>query len=411
DEEHDGSFKQQDGFRYSARDLAVWRARQLDVPVVLGSAMPALESLHNALEGRYRHLSLPERPGNARQPDFHVVDLRVYPPTDGLSQPLLNAMRQHLRGGDQALVYLNRRGFAPVLMCPGCGSIEECARCDARLVLHQGRQKLVCHHCGAERSAVPVCPDCQRERVAIGQGTERLEAALQHAFPEHPLVRIDRDSTRRRGDLERKLAQVRAGTASILVGTQMLTKGHDFPNVTCVAIVDADQGLFGTYFRSSERMAQSILQVAGRAGRADKPGEVWLQSWQPEHALLQTLIHRGYGEFARAALAERRAAGWPPYAHLALLRAEHPRREPLFRFLEAARAGAAPLLREPLRILGPASAPMEKRAGRYRGQLLIAAPDRKTLQQFLAGWRRRVEDQEDARKTRWSLDIDPFDLF
>lgn len=411
DEEHDGSFKQQDGFRYSARDLAVWRARQLAVPVVLGSATPALESLHNALEGRYRHLRLPERPGNARQPDFCVIDLRVYPPTDGLSQPLLDAMRRHLLAGDQALVYLNRRGYAPVLMCPDCGSIEECSRCDARLVLHQSRQRLVCHHCGAERTAVPVCPDCQRERVAIGQGTERLETALQHAFPNHPLVRIDRDSTRKRGELERKLAQVRAGDASILLGTQMLTKGHDFPNVTCVAIVDADQGLFGTDFRSSERMAQSTLQVAGRAGRADKPGEVWLQSWQPEHPLLQTLISRGYEEFAQAALAERRAAGWPPYAYLALLRAEHPRREQLFQFLEAARASAEPLLQGSVRMLGPASAPMEKRAGRYRGQLLIAAPDRRVLQQFVAGWRRQVGGQDGARKTRWSLDIDPFDLF
>ncbi|NND54670.1 MAG: primosomal protein N', partial [Gammaproteobacteria bacterium] len=299
DEEHDGSFKQQDGFRYSARDLAVWRAHQLNIPVLLGSATPALESLHNAREGRYRHLQLPQRAGNAEQPEVRIVDLRKYPLlNEGLSQPLLAAMRTHLEAGDQVLVYLNRRGFAPTLLCPTCGTTVECDRCDARLVWHQRRNKLVCHHCGHERRALTECDECSSELVPVGQGTEKLEQTLTDAFPDYPLVRIDRDTTRKRGELERRLAQVRDREARIVLGTQMLTKGHDFPDVTCVAVVDSDQGLFGTDFRSGERLAQSVLQVAGRAGRGDKPGEVWLQTWHPEHPLLTKLLQEGYAAFA-----------------------------------------------------------------------------------------------------------------
>lgn len=411
DEEHDASFKQQEGFRYSARDLAVWRGRQLNVPVVLGSATPALESLLNVSAGRYQRLSLPERPGSACQPDVRVIDLRTYPVSDGLSQPLLEALRHHLEAGNQALVYLNRRGFAPTLLCPSCGETQECTRCDARLVLHQARNRLVCHHCGSERPALKECADCHSELIAVGQGTERLEQALRNAFPDYPLVRIDRDTTRKRGELERLLETVRNGTARILLGTQMLTKGHDFPNVTCVGIVDSDQGLFGTDFRSGERLAQSILQVAGRAGRGKKPGEVWLQTYSPEHPLLTTLIQEGYPGFAKRALVEREAAEWPPYTHLALLRSECARREVLYRFLDEARAAAETLADSKVHILGPASAPMEKRSGRFRGQLLIQSPNRGRLQHFLSGWRDAIAQLGDARRTRWSLDVDPLELF
>jgi primosomal protein N' (replication factor Y) len=411
DEEHDSSYKQQDGFRYSARDLAVFRGRQFGIPVVLGSATPAFETLSNALAKRYLHLHLAERPGNARQPDVHLIDLRQHGLHDGLSPPFLKAMRSHLEAGGQTLVYLNRRGFAPTLLCPSCGLTQECHRCDARMVLHQNRHKLVCHHCGSERREISACPECQDELVAIGQGTERLEQALTQAFPEYPLVRIDRDTTRRRGEMERLLDSIRSGESRIMLGTQMLTKGHDFPDVSFVGIVDSDQGLFGTDFRSSERLAQSVLQVAGRAGRAERPGEVWIQTFYPDHPLLQTLLKDGYNGFAVQALEERRAAAWPPFSHLALLRAECVKRELLFQFLEQARQYAADSISNDIRVLGPASSPMERRSGRYRGQLLIQSPNRARLQHFLQNWRAQVAGLPAGRKVRWSLDVDPAELF
>ena len=411
DEEHDSSYKQQDGFRYSARDLAVYRARQFSIPVVLGSATPAFETLNNALAGRYLHLHLPERPGKAQQPDIHVIDLRQHGLHNGLSQPFLNAMRKHLEAGGQTLVYLNRRGFAPTLLCPTCGLTQECVRCDARMVLHQNRHKLVCHHCGSERREISDCPECQTELVAVGQGTERLEQMLTRTFPEYPLVRIDRDTTRRRGEMERLLDSIRSGESRIMLGTQMLTKGHDFPDVSFVGIVDSDQGLFGTDFRSSERLAQSVLQVAGRAGRADRPGEVWIQTFYPDHPLLRTLLDEGYKGFAAQALDERRAAAWPPFSHLALLRGECVKRELLFQFLEQARALANTDTIADIRALGPASSPMERRSGRYRGQLLIQSSNRGRLQHFLHNWRARVAALPEARKIRWSLDVDPAELF
>ncbi|MGI9291051.1 MAG: primosomal protein N', partial [Gammaproteobacteria bacterium] len=398
DEEHDSSFKQQDGFRYSARDLAVYRARQLDIPVVLGSATPSFETLNNALEGRYQHLHLPERPGSAQQPDIHTIDLRQYALQDGLSRPFIEAMHRHLKAGNQVLIYLNRRGFAPTLLCPECGDTEECHRCDARMVIHQRRNRLVCHHCGAERPRIETCKGCGSELVAVGLGTERLEEKLLELFPNYPLVRIDRDTTRKRGAMENMLQKIRSGETRILLGTQMLTKGHDFPNVTCVGIVDSDQGLFGTDFRSSERLAQSILQVAGRAGRAEKHGEVWLQTLHPDHPLLTTLLTAGYDAFAEQALAERRSAAWPPFTHLALLRAECAQREQLFRFLNHA-ADCAPAADENLRLLGPASSPMEKRSGRFRGQLLIQSNDRSRLNSFLQAWQMQIDQLAEARKT------------
>jgi primosomal protein N' (replication factor Y) len=410
DEEHDSSYKQQDGFRYSARDIAVYRARQLDIPIMLGSATPAFETLNNALEGRYQHLLLPERPGGAQQPDIYTIDLRQYALREGLSQPFIDALRRHLEADGQALIYLNRRGFAPVLLCPDCGVTEECNRCDSRMVLHQRRNRLMCHHCGAERPRPENCSDCNAELVAVGLGTERLEEALVNLFPDYPLVRIDRDTTRKRGSMEAMLGKIRSGEFRILLGTQMLTKGHDFPNVTYVGIVDSDQGLFGTDFRSSERLAQSILQVAGRAGRSERHGEVWIQTWYPDHPLLTTLLNHGYDAFAKQALEERRAAAWPPFTHIALLRAESVQRDQLFRFLDNA-AASAPAMGENLRLLGPASAPMEKRSGRFRGQLLVQSNDRGLLHGFLSAWHPTLTNLPEARKTRWSLDVDPAELF
>jgi primosomal protein N' (replication factor Y) len=411
DEEHDSSFKQQEGFRYSARDIAVWRARQLDVPVVLGSATPSLESLANVESGRYRRLELPDRAGVARHPDIHIVDLRRHAAPDGLAYPLVAAIERHLQAGGQVMLFLNRRGFAPTLLCPACGACLECRRCDARMVLHRGRSRVVCHHCGSERDAPERCPECNGELYAVGQGTERLETALGELFPDVGIVRIDRDTTRRRGELERHLDEVTAGRARILLGTQMLTKGHDFPNLTLVGIVDADQGLFGTDFRASERLAQIVVQVAGRAGRGEKPGEVYLQSLFPAHPLLTLLVREGYDRFATEALAERRSAGWPPYTHLALLRAEATQREAALGFLADANRIGAQLRPAAIHLLGPAPAPMERRGGRYRAQLLVHAAKRTGLQRFLGAWRERIGELPTARRVRWSLDVDPIELY
>lgn len=411
DEEHDLSYKQQEGFRYSARDLAVVRARRAEIPVVLGSATPSFESIANSLAKRYIRLELPHRAGTARPPTIRLIDLRVRAMHDGLTEPLITAMQNHLDRNGQVLLFLNRRGYAPTLMCPGCGQVIECARCDARMVLHRQRSILACHHCGSERAAPDLCPDCDHLLHPVGQGTERLEAALERLFPGQALMRIDRDTTRRRGEIQRRLESIRSGESRILLGTQMLTKGHDFPGVTLVGIIDADHGLFGTDFRSSERLAQTVIQVAGRAGRGEQAGEVYLQTLYPDHPLLNTLLQHGYGRFAIEALRERKNTAWPPYTHLALLRAECTERGPLFDFLDQARGCAERHANSHVHMLGPASSPMERRSGRYRAQLLLQSTHRRELQVFLKKWRADLSNLPSRRKTRWSLDIDPVELF
>ncbi len=411
DEEHDLSFKQHEGFRYSARDLALIRARSAGMPVLLGSATPSLESLHNARQGRYRLLSLPERAGTARHPHMQLADMRGQYLEDGLSQTLLKRMDEHLQRGHQVLLFLNRRGFAPTLLCHDCGWVGECERCDAHLTLHQGQRRLRCHHCGAERPLPDTCPACGSVDLrAIGQGTERMETALQRHFPDVGIVRIDRDSTRRKGAMEAKLKRVHSGDARILIGTQMLAKGHDFPDVTLVGVVDTDQGLFSADFRAPERLAQLVLQVAGRAGRADKPGEVLIQTHHPDNRLLQQLVGQDYLAFAEAALAERRDAGLPPFSSLALLRAEAPAREAPMRFLEDAAALATDAGVAGVELFGPVSAPMERRQGRYRAQLLLQAAARADLHRLLGPWTPQLEQLKSARKVRWSLDVDPLDM-
>jgi len=412
DEEHDASFKQQEGFRYSARDLAVVRAQRSNAPVVLGSATPSLESLHNAAQGRYVHLSLPERAGSARHPEMRLLDIRTRPLTEGLSDLMLDAVRRHLAADGQVLLFLNRRGYAPTFMCHDCGTVEQCKRCDARMTLH-GRSRLVCHHCGAERPAPSRCGKCGSQAFGVvGQGTERIEQVLMELFPEAGVARVDRDSTRRKGSMEKLLDEVQKGTRRLLVGTQMLAKGHDFPNVTLVGVLDADQGLFSADFRASERMAQLITQVAGRAGRAERPGEVLIQTHQPDHPLLRHLVREGYGSFATAALEERRQAALPPYAALVLLRAEAPGAEAPRVFLEAARDMLAARLGTgtEVSLLGPAPAPMERRAGRYRAHLLLQAGQRGPLQRLLAGTLPELGTLKEARRVRWSVDVDPVSL-
>jgi primosomal protein N' (replication factor Y) len=410
DEEHDASYKQQEGFRYSARDLAVARAQRAGVPVVLGSATPSLESLANVAGGRYAKLSLPERTGRAGKPRVAVIDLRVHAARDGLSPPAISAIERHLAANGQVLVFLNRRGYAPTMFCAGCGWIAPCTSCDARLTVHLRRARLLCHHCGADEDLPFACPRCGNELAPVGEGTERVETTLTQLFPAAALVRIDRDVIRRRGDMEQALASVTDGRARILLGTQMLTKGHDFPDVTLVVVLAADQGLFGADFRASERLAQQIVQVAGRAGRGDRAGEVLIQTSHPEHPLLKCLITQGYEGFAAGALDERRAAGWPPYSHLALLRADAPARADVHAFLRAALA-AAPARRGPaLRLLGPAPASMEKRAGRHRAQLLVESRGRTALQKFLSVWLPAVVELRAPRALRWSVDVDPIEV-
>ncbi len=410
DEEHDPSFKQQDGFRYHARDVAVVRAREAGIPVVLGSATPSLESLRNAGLGRYRTLRLPARAGDAAVPVVDLVDLRGRKLSAGISPQLLQALDEELDAGRQALVFLNRRGFATTLICHDCGWIAGCRRCDARMTLHLARERLCCHHCGSERRPDSRCPDCGGEDLRpLGQGTERLEAVLAERYAAAGVVRIDRDTTRRRGSLDAKLAAVHGGQARLLVGTQMLAKGHHFPEVTLVGVVNADAGLFGTDFRAAERVAQQIVQVVGRAGRAQHPGRVLVQTHHPEHPLLQALVHSGYHAFAEAALQERRQAGLPPWTHLALLRAEAVDVSAPDDFLERARmllpSGAG------VDAYGPVPAPMARRGGRQRAQLLLQAPRREPLQRLLDTWIEAVERLPAARRVRWSLDVDPIELF
>jgi len=409
DEEHDPSFKQQDGLRYSARDVALVRGARDRIPVILGSATPSLESLRHARDGKYRLLALPGRTAGARLPEVVRLDMRRFACSDGLSAPLREAIAARLDRGEQSLIFLNRRGFAPAWMCHACGFVATCPRCDARLTYHRDRNRLLCHHCSTDQPVMTRCPGCAGEALRpLGAGTERLEVALVRTFPKARLVRVDRDSTRRRGSLEASLASINAGDADILVGTQMLAKGHDFPAVTLVGIVNADQGLYAPDFRAEERLMQTILQVSGRAGRADKPGQVLIQTWHPEHPLFEALSRHDYESFADYLLGERQAQQYPPYAHLALLRAESPAPGAPLLFLSLARklAGAP----EGMTLFDPLPAPMERRAGRYRAQLLVQAVERKPLHRFLDSWVRELSERKEARRVRWSLDVDPIDL-
>jgi primosomal protein N' (replication factor Y) (superfamily II helicase) len=414
DEEHDSSYKQQEGgFRYSARDLALLRGQQREVPVVLGSATPSLESIHNVKLGRLTHIELPERAGSATPPRVALIDMRAHPVNKGISTPLRQAIGRHLEAGAQVLLFLNRRGYAPTLLCQSCGWIAPCNSCDARLTVHlaggaRASGMLACHHCGAEAARPERCPRCGYGLQPLGHGTERVEETLAEFFPGHAVERFDRDTLRAPRQLNEAIDRVHSGSARILVGTQMLTKGHHFPDVTLVGVLNADQSLFSTDFRAAERLAQTIVQVAGRAGRADRPGEVLIQSQYPEHPLLKTLLDRGYAGFAADALAEREAAHWPPFSRLALLRASDPQPEQALNFLKAARALASPPKGVALR--GPVPAAMVRRAGRYYAQLMVECAQRTRLQAFLAGWVPAVEQLEKSRSLRWVLDVDPLEV-
>ncbi len=412
DEEHDPSYKQQDGFRYQARDLAVMRASKEGIPVVLGSATPSLESLLNVQKGRYLRHRLAKKVTGARPPLARLVDLNRHPPENGLSKPLIRAMSEQLDSGAQVLLYLNRRGFAPVLMCPDCRKAQECGHCDARMVFYRKRDWLLCHHCGAGRRPPLRCEECGSGLNAIGRGTERLEEELAVRFPGVPLARMDRDNVRGRRRLEDILGGIRDRHYRILLGTQMLTKGHDFPSLGLVGVIDADQGLFAQEFRGPERLAQTLVQVAGRAGRREKPGLLVLQTRLPDHPLLRQLLKEGYAGFAATALEIRRASGWPPFAHLAVLRANAPQAPSVSEFLDRAKA----CVPEPgksgsaVQVLGPAPALMERRRDRSHAHLLTRSASRARLQEFLSRWIPEVRDLPRSRRVSWSVDVDPTEI-
>jgi primosomal protein N' (replication factor Y) len=410
DEEHDSSYKQQEGWRYQARDLAVFRARQENIPIVMGTATPALETLHNVQMGKYRQLNLSKRAGNARQATQQLIDLKGVKLQGGLSPMLIKKISQHLKADNQVLLFLNRRGFSPAMLCHECGWIAECQRCDRYYTLHQHHRQLRCHHCDSQRPVPHQCPQCgSTNLVPVGLGTEQLEHNLSEQFPDVPLSRIDRDTTSRKGALEQHLADVHRGGARILVGTQMLAKGHHFPDVTLVSLLDVDGALFSADFRSAERFAQLYTQVAGRAGRAGKQGEVMLQTHHPEHPLLQTLLHQGYDAFAQQALVERKTVFLPPFTSHALFRSEDHDNQQSALFLQQLRnlLEASPLKDEAFWVMGPVPALQPKRGGRFRWQLLLQHPSRAVLQRLIKNSLPLIGTLPQARKVKWTLDVDP----
>ena len=408
DEEQDGSFKQAEGLRYSARDLAVARARQRGVPVVLGSATPALETYHNAVSGRYALLALPERIG-APPPRIHCIDTRNERLADGLSPRLLAALAAGVAGGEQALVFINRRGYAPALMCRACGWVSGCHRCSAQLVLHLPERRLRCHHCGHVAPAPVACPGCGNQDLApIGHGTQRVEEALARHLPQARILRIDRDTTRRRRAWETMRSRIQERDVDILVGTQILAKGHDFPHLNLVGVLNADGQLYSSDFRGAERLYALLTQVAGRAGRGGTQGEVLIQTELPHHPLYAALARQDYRAFAEAALDERRQAGFPPFVYQALLRAEAPRLATALEFLAGA-ARAARALDARVTAYDPVPAAMARRAGHERAQLLVQSAERERLREFLGAWQAALAGTR-ATRARWTLDVDPLEF-
>ena len=416
DEEHDASFKQQDGMRYSARDVAVFRAHQRGIPIVLGSATPSLESWANATDprtpARYALLTLRERAvSGARLPAVQRIDTRTERLQDGFSGVLLQAIEKRLGRGEQSLVFLNRRGYAPVLACAQCGWVSRCRRCAANLVLHLADGRLRCHHCGFECRVPRACPTCGNQDIQpFGRGTQRLEVVLAERFPQARILRVDRDSARSRRQWEALLARIHAGEADILVGTQMLAKGHDFPKLTLVGVLGADAALFAADWRAPERLFAQLMQVAGRAGRADLPGEVLIQTQFPEHPLYAALVRHDYPAFAAAQLEERRQAGFPPYAYQAMLRAEAPQMADAIAFLATARAWPAAAGHADVTLYDPVPMRLARLANLERAQLLVESPSRRALQAFLCGWGELLDAIKAPSRLRWHLEVDPLEF-
>jgi primosomal protein N' (replication factor Y) len=411
DEEHDTSFKQQTGLRYHARDLALVRGRLENIPVVLGSATASLESIFNVNKKRYQILHLPKRAGDALQPVVRFIDLRHQKLDQGFAPALLQTMKKHLQNRGQVLLFLNRRGFSPVTICQDCGWTADCQRCEQKMNFHKNPAHLQCHYCGYRRPLDAHCPACQGQQLlALGQGTQRLEQTLQKYFPDVGIVRIDRDNTQRKGSLDILLKNIHDGESQILIGTQMLAKGHHFPNVTLVGILEADSGLFSADFRALERTGQLLTQVAGRSGRGDKPGEVLIQTYHPEHPLLIHLLEQGFLSFSEILLQERQASQLPPYSYLALIQAEALTATYPLDFLNEVKSQAK-MYGEEITLLGPVPSLLPRRAGYYRCQLLLQSKQRNTLQNLLAQIVKPISLLASSRRVRWSLDVDPIELF
>jgi len=409
DEEHDPSFKQQDGMRYSARDVGVFRAHQLGIPILLGSATPSLESWANAQGGRYGLLTLNQRANpEATLPAVHIINTRKMVLKEGVSEPLIAAIKERLARGEQSLVFLNRRGYAPVLACPACGWISRCA---ANMVLHLADRRLRCHHCGCEHRVPKACPICGNQDIhPFGRGTQRLEVWLQEQFPEARILRVDRDSVKSRKQWEAMLELIHGGQADILVGTQMLAKGHDFPKLTLVGALGADAALYAADWRAPERLFAQLMQVAGRAGRAELKGEVLIQTEYPDHPLFAALADHDFPGFAAQQLKEREQAGFPPYAFQAVLRAEAPEMTDSIAFLNS--AAALPLIgeHENVMIYDPVPMKLARLANLERGQLLAESCSRPALQNFLPRWREAIEGIKAPSKLRWHIEVDPLEF-
>ena len=418
DEEHDTSYKQQEGFRYSARDVAVFRAQAAECPVVLGSATPSLETLHNVERERFGEINLTERAAaNAALPHVEFIDTNIERSKDGLTQSLVRAIDETVKRGEQALIFINRRGYAPALVCAQCGWMPACGRCTAKLVFHKTDQRLRCHHCGFQSRIPAKCGDCgSHELIAAGEGTERVESSLKAALPGARMARVDRDSTRKRGSAEKIFEQAAKGELDILVGTQMLSKGHDFPNITLVGVINSDGAIFSADFRAAERLAAQMMQVAGRAGRAQLPGRVLIQTRFPGHPVYQAIAAQNYAQYAAIALKEREASHLPPYSYLAMLRAESRDSQTLADFM----AGAAKLAGEQvglhsdeLQVWDSVPPTLARKAGFERRQLMVQAKSRKALQQFLSDWLPLVGEYqaiEKLRNIKWIIDVDPQDV-
>ncbi|MDY0072622.1 MAG: primosomal protein N' [Thauera sp.] len=411
DEEHDASYKQQEGVRYSARDVAVWRARQRGVRVVLGSATPSLESWHHARMERYLLLEMQQRARAQHLPTVRCIDVSRVKLQEGLSQPLLDALGGRLQRGEQSLVFLNRRGYAPVLSCTACGWISGCPHCSANMVVHLADRRLRCHHCGGDQAIPRLCPVCGNQDIhAFGRGTQRVEEQLAVSFPQARVLRIDRDAARTRRQWESLLATIANGEADILVGTQMMAKGHDFPQLTLVGVLGADASLHAADFRAPERLFQQLMQVGGRAGRGELAGEVLIQTEYPQHPLYQHLAKHDFSAFARQELQARRSAGFPPFSHQAMLRADAPALETALEFLQHARRLGEELAGAELMIYDPVPMRMSRLARRERAQLLVEAGARPVLQAFLRGWMEALYRQRKAHGLRWQLDVDPLEV-
>ena len=411
DEEHDLSFKQNEGFLYNARDIAVYRAKQLKIPILLGTATPSFETQHNVNNQRYQKLVLSKRAKDSSIPDVKLIDMRSKASADGLSNELIQAMQTELENNNQILLFLNRRGYAPTILCQECAWIAECSRCDARMTFYKNKNILKCHHCLREEKVPEHCPTCNSNKFLwLGEGTQRIEKKLTEIFPNTTITRIDRDSTRKKDALEKKLGEISAGEFQIIIGTQMLSKGHDFPNVTLVGILNVDHGLFSSDFRATERLAQLLVQVSGRAGRSSKKGKVLLQTYLPEHPLLNCLLAQGYAAFSKEALKIRKECALPPYTYMLMIRARANHMSVTQNFLQDIKNIMQKDAIKGITIYGPIPAIMERKAGMYQSQLIIFAQHRKTIQNNLRNWAQTFTQRPLAKRVRWDIEVDPLEM-